>query len=94
MNLQFVNYIINFDLPWNPAILDQRIRRVYRMGQKNNVTVVNLVAKDTVEDYIIEKLYSKREMFNRYIGESIRPKSLLSSISVSEIVRHIDGGRS
>lgn len=63
LNLQVASIIINLDLPWNPAVLEQRIARIYRLGQERNVQVINLVAKDTIEEQMIEKLRFKSAMF-------------------------------
>ncbi len=63
LNLQAASIIINLDLPWNPAVLEQRIARIYRLGQERNVQVINLVAKDTIEEQMIEKLRFKSAMF-------------------------------
>lgn len=90
VNLQFVKYMINFDLAWNPAILDQRTARVYRTGQKDNVTVMNLVTKDSVEDMILEKIYSKREMFDTFVGAGVKPESVLNKVKIKDIMRGID----
>lgn len=51
-NLQFCNTIINFDLPWNPMRIEQRIGRLHRIGQTRDVFIFNLSVKDTIEDYI------------------------------------------
>ncbi|MGH7865391.1 MAG: DEAD/DEAH box helicase, partial [Candidatus Binataceae bacterium] len=50
LNLQHASTLINMDLPWNPAILEQRIARIHRMGQKRPVQIVNFVAKGTIEE--------------------------------------------
>ena len=55
--------MINLDLPWNPAVLEQRIARIYRLGQERNVQVINLVAKDTIEEQMLDKLRFKTAMF-------------------------------
>ncbi len=68
-NLQFCNTIINFDLPWNPMRIEQRVGRLHRIGQKRDVFIFNLSVKGTVEDYIIEILDSKINMFEMVIGE-------------------------
>ncbi len=68
-NLQFCNYIINFDLPWNPMKIEQRIGRISRIGQENEVHVINLSAKDTIEDHILYLLDAKINMFELVIGE-------------------------
>lgn len=68
MNLQFASYVVNFNLPWNPAILDQRIARVYRRGQKHNVLVINLLTKDTIDERVLEKIMDKRKLFDDVLG--------------------------
>jgi SNF2 family DNA or RNA helicase len=68
-NLQFCNTIINFDLPWNPMRIEQRIGRLHRIGQTRDVFIFNLSVKDTIEDYIIEILDNKINMFEMVIGE-------------------------
>lgn len=68
-NLQFCNTIINFDLPWNPMRIEQRIGRLHRIGQTRDVFIFNLSIKETIEDYIIEILDSKINMFEMVIGE-------------------------
>ncbi|MDO8723211.1 MAG: C-terminal helicase domain-containing protein, partial [Syntrophales bacterium] len=68
-NLQFCNTIINFDLPWNPMRIEQRIGRLHRIGQTRDVFIFNLSVRGTIEDYIIEILDSKINMFEMVIGE-------------------------
>ncbi|WP_335871118.1 DEAD/DEAH box helicase [Bacillus sp. 2205SS5-2] len=68
-NLQFCNGMINFDLPWNPMAIEQRIGRIHRIGQTRDVFVYNLVAKDTIEDYILNLLDRKINMFELVVGE-------------------------
>ena len=63
LNLQAASIVINLDLPWNPAVLEQRIARIYRLGQTRNIQVINLVAKDTFEEQMIGKLRFKSSMF-------------------------------
>ncbi|MGH8104018.1 MAG: DEAD/DEAH box helicase, partial [bacterium] len=63
LNLQAADYVINYDLPWNPAKLEQRIARAHRIGQKRTVNVVNLVTTKTVESGILKVLYRKRKLF-------------------------------
>lgn len=64
LNLQAASLIINLDLPWNPAVLEQRIGRIYRLGQQRNVQVINIVSKGTIEEQMIGKLRFKQDMFN------------------------------
>ncbi len=64
LNLQCASIIINLDIPWNPAVLEQRIGRVYRLGQKNKVRVINMVAHATIEHRILYLLDYKRAVFS------------------------------
>ncbi len=68
-NIQFCNTIINFDLPWNPMRIEQRIGRLHRIGQKQDVFIFNLSVKGTLEDHIIDILDNKINMFEMVIGE-------------------------
>lgn len=63
LNLQAAGIIINLDLPWNPAVLEQRIGRIYRIGQEMPVQVINLVSKDSIEERMIDRLRFKRSLF-------------------------------
>ena len=64
LNLQAASYVINLDLPWNPAVLEQRIGRIHRMGQKRNIQVINLVAIGTIEEQMLTKLKFKTDLFD------------------------------
>ena len=68
-NLQFAHRLVNFDLPWNPLRLEQRIGRIHRIGQTREVHVVNLWARDTIEEYVLELLDKKIHMFELVVGE-------------------------
>ncbi len=68
-NLQFARTLVNYDLPWNPLRIEQRIGRVHRLGQEKEVHVVNLWATDTVEEVLIELLDRKIHMFELVVGE-------------------------
>lgn len=63
LNLQAASILINLDLPWNPAVLEQRIARIYRLGQERPVQILNLVSKDSIEEGMIAKLRFKTSMF-------------------------------
>jgi SNF2 family DNA or RNA helicase len=69
INLQFCNHIINYDLPWNPMRLEQRIGRIHRFGQDRDVFIYNMATKNTVEEHILTLLYEKIQLFERVIGE-------------------------
>jgi len=62
LNLQAANTVINVDLPWNPAVLEQRIARAHRMGQKRPVHVMVLVTEDTLEENLLNTLSAKHEL--------------------------------
>ncbi len=62
LNLQAANTVINVDLPWNPAVLEQRIARAHRMGQKRHVDVYLLVTVGTFEERLLDTLSNKREL--------------------------------
>lgn len=69
INLQFCHHLINFDLPWNPMRLEQRIGRIHRLGQTEDVHIYNFAVKDTIEENVLRLLYEKIHMFERVIGE-------------------------
>jgi superfamily II DNA or RNA helicase len=68
-NLQFCRRMINYDLPWNPMRIEQRIGRIHRIGQTREVFIHNLCAAGTVEEYILDILDRKINMFEMVIGE-------------------------
>lgn len=110
INLQFCHQMINFDLPWNPMRVEQRIGRVHRLGQKNDVKIYNLSTKGTIEEHILNLLHEKINMFEMVIGgldvilerfekehslEKSIYKILLESQSDEEIASRVDSlGRS
>jgi SNF2 family DNA or RNA helicase len=67
--LQFCHQMINYDLPWNPMKIEQRIGRIHRIGQEKEVRIFNLCAANSIEDYILEILDRKINMFEMVIGE-------------------------
>ncbi|WP_052475980.1 DEAD/DEAH box helicase [Cohnella kolymensis] len=69
INLQFCHHIINFDLPWNPMRVEQRIGRVHRLGQTEDVQIFNLCTLGTIEEHIVHLLHEKINMFELVIGE-------------------------
>jgi len=69
LNLQFTNTLINFDLPWNPMRVEQRIGRVHRIGQMRDVYIINLAYADTVEEHLLHILDRKIQLFRSVIGE-------------------------
>ncbi|MGI5818118.1 MAG: SNF2-related protein [Armatimonadota bacterium] len=69
LNLQFCHIIVNYDLPWNPMKIEQRIGRCHRIGQQHDVVVANLVARDNEADQrIVELLMEKIHLFDSVLG--------------------------
>jgi superfamily II DNA or RNA helicase len=62
LNLQNASMLVNMDLPWNPAVLEQRIARIHRIGQGQPVRVINFVAKGTIEEGMLSVLAFKRSL--------------------------------
>jgi SNF2 family DNA or RNA helicase len=88
-NLQFCNYVINFDLPWNPAVLDQRIRRAYRRGQKKTVTVINFIVPGTITEHRHQVIEQKRKLFGMFLKESVVAQRGKKKVDVKEMIKHI-----
>ena len=68
-NLQFCHTMINFDLPWNPMRIEQRLGRIHRIGQQHDVVLTNLVARGTLEERLLAVLQAKINLFELVVGE-------------------------
>ena len=68
-NIQFCNTLINFDVPWNPMAIEQRIGRIDRIGQSREVFIFNLVTRGTLEEQVLVLLDEKISMFELVVGE-------------------------
>ncbi|RLT42442.1 MAG: DEAD/DEAH box helicase [Chloroflexi bacterium] len=68
-NLQFCRAMVNYDLPWNPMRIEQRIGRIHRIGQDRPVDIFNLAAAGSIEDLVLDILDRKLNMFELVIGE-------------------------
>lgn len=71
INLQFCHIMVNYDLPWNPTRIDQRIGRLHRYGQKRDVKVHNLFVTDTREGQILARLMQKVAIIEKHLGGKI-----------------------
>lgn len=80
-NLQFCQTLINYDLPWNPMRLEQRIGRIHRIGQTQDVFVFNFCIEESIEEYILYILDKKINMFELVIGEI---DSILGNLDTEE----------
>ena len=67
-NFQFCHYLVNYDLPWNPMLVEQRIGRLDRIGQENVVQVFNLYAEDTIEERVLDVLENRINAFEDTVG--------------------------
>jgi SNF2 family DNA or RNA helicase len=68
-NLQFCHNLVNFDLPWNPMRIEQRLGRLHRIGQTKEVRITNLVTRGTLEHELLEVLERKLDLFQLVVGE-------------------------
>lgn len=94
LNLQFCSLLVNYDLPWNPQRIEQRIGRVHRYGQKNDVVVINFINRKNVADVrVYEILQNKFKLFDGVFGASDEVLGLLADgvdfeAAVADIFEH------
>ena len=70
IDLQFCRFLINYDLPWNPMRVEQRIGRLDRLGQKaDRISIINFSLVDTIEERILDRLYQRINVFQESIGD-------------------------
>jgi SNF2 family DNA or RNA helicase len=69
LNLQFCNVLVNYELPWNPMVVEQRIGRIHRIGQTREAHIINLAAEGTVEEHVLRLLDQKIRLFELVVGE-------------------------
>src|SRR5690625_1792866 len=87
INLQFCKHLINYDLPWNPMRLEQRIGRIHRFGQYADVHVYNFAIKHTNEAHVMTLLYEKINLFERIIGHL---DEILTELNITDLEREIE----
>jgi len=85
LNLQAADVVVNYDLPWNPARLLQRIARLHRIGQTNKVLAVNFVVKGTIEEHVRDVLERKRKLFRDVTVSDITESEDLTLDELREI---------
>ena len=70
VDLQFSRFLINYDLPWNPMRIEQRIGRIDRIGQEaDKITIWSLVYRDTIDELILDRLYKRLDIFRYALGD-------------------------
>ncbi|SMP89415.1 Helicase conserved C-terminal domain-containing protein, partial [Epsilonproteobacteria bacterium SCGC AD-311-C15] len=88
LDMQFCNVVINYDLPWNPMRVEQRIGRIDRIGQKfDKLHIFNLCIVGSIEDRILNRLYTKLDIFENSVGE-LEPilGELEKQLNISELI--------
>ncbi len=90
LNLQSANTIINVDLPWNPAVLEQRIGRAHRMGQKRPVQVFLMVTTDTLEESLLETLSAKQALFLAALDPDSEDSSIDMKSGMDELKKRLE----
>jgi superfamily II DNA or RNA helicase len=90
LNLQAASLVVNLDLPWNPAVLEQRIARAHRHGQRNSVQVINLVAQGTIEERMLDTLATKRDVFASVFGTEETPTSISFEDTGQSLLKQLD----
>jgi superfamily II DNA or RNA helicase len=100
LNLQSGNVLINLDMPWNPAVLNQRIARIHRLGQKESVQVILMISKNSYEERVADLVSSKAELFDSVVMEDaendvvgISRKTLAKLLDSLEQDQHPSSGK-
>lgn len=86
LNLTSANMVIHFDPWWNPSIEDQATDRAHRIGQKNDVEVIKLIAEDTIEEKILLLQDDKRKMINDVLTNELKDSSVINTITSKELI--------
>lgn len=98
INLQFCHLMVNYDIPWNPNRLEQRMGRIHRIGQTRDVHIYNLVATNTREGHVLATLLRKMENMGRALGDEVfdvigetfagyRLKDLIEQVIAGELTK-------
>jgi superfamily II DNA or RNA helicase len=90
LNLQSGSVVINMDIPWNPAVLEQRIGRVHRLGQRRMVRVVNFVTKASIEERILDLLKFKKSLFVGALDEGGQSVVMIGESQMKKFMETVD----
>lgn len=96
INLQFCRVLVNWDIPWNPNRLEQRMGRIHRYGQKKDVIVFNMVAANTREGQVLKKLLEKLDIIRRQLGDDRVYdviQDVFKGISLDSIIASVFNGK-
>ena len=88
LNLQFCRLMINYDLPWNPNRLEQRMGRIHRYGQKRDCYVFNMLYPETREGHVLQRLMEKLERMRQRLGDTVYDVlgALLEGVRLEELI--------
>ena len=87
LNLTSADIVIHFDPWWNPAVEDQATDRAHRLGQKNVVEVIKLIASGTIEEKIIDLQNSKRELIDKVLSDDLSTDVFVNKLNDEEILQ-------
>jgi superfamily II DNA or RNA helicase len=90
LNLQSGSLVINMDIPWNPAVLEQRIGRVHRLGQRRTVRVVNFVSTGSIEARILELLKFKKSVFAGALDQDGEDVVMVGESQMKRFLKTVD----
>ncbi len=90
LNLQSGSVVINMDIPWNPAVLEQRIGRVHRLGQQKTVRVINFVTSASIEENILDLLKFKRSLFAGALDEGGEDIVMLGESQMKRFMKSVE----
>ena len=90
LNLQAANTVINVDLPWNPAVLEQRIGRAHRMGQKRPVQIFLLITEETLEESLLSTLSAKQALFLAALDPDAEETAIDLSSGMEELKKRLE----
>jgi superfamily II DNA or RNA helicase len=96
INLQFCRLLINWDIPWNPNRLEQRMGRIHRYGQKQDVLVFNMVASNTKEGRVLERLLVKLDIIREGLGDDRVYdviQDVLEGVGLEDIINSVFNGK-
>jgi SNF2 family DNA or RNA helicase len=90
LNLQSGSVVINMDIPWNPAVLEQRIGRVHRLGQRRMVRVINFVTKASIEERILDLLKFKKLLFAGALDEGGQDVVMVGESQMKKLMETVE----
>ena len=84
INLQRAHLMVNYDLPWNPMRIEQRIGRLHRLGQQHPVRIYNFVQAGTLQEHLLQILQEKLNLFELVVGETRPTQRLIAPLAAHQ----------